>query len=103
MGAALDKAREEFRNAKWKTVSDLVEESKAKPTKGPLALTKEQIEKTQLENEEKRNPEEYRKKKELYDAAVKMQNMKKGGMVKSSASRRADGCAVKGKTKGRMV
>jgi hypothetical protein len=29
--------------------------------------------------------------------------MKKGGMVKSSASKRADGCATKGKTKGRMV
>ena len=29
--------------------------------------------------------------------------MKKGGMVKSSASKRADGCAVKGKTKGKMV
>ena len=28
---------------------------------------------------------------------------KKGGAVKSSASKRADGCAVKGKTKGRMV
>lgn len=27
----------------------------------------------------------------------------KGGTVKSSASKRADGCAVKGKTKGRMV
>jgi hypothetical protein len=30
-------------------------------------------------------------------------NFKKGGVVKSSASKRADGCAVKGKTKGRMV
>lgn len=29
--------------------------------------------------------------------------MAKGGSVKSSASRRADGCATKGKTKGRMV
>jgi hypothetical protein len=28
---------------------------------------------------------------------------KKGGMVKSSASKRADGIAVKGKTRGRMV
>jgi len=28
--------------------------------------------------------------------------MKKGGMVKSSASKRADGCAVKGKTKCRI-
>ena len=30
-------------------------------------------------------------------------SMKSGGSVKSSASRRADGCAVKGKTRGRMV
>ena len=29
--------------------------------------------------------------------------MKKGGSVKSSASKRADGCAVKGKTRGKMV
>lgn len=29
--------------------------------------------------------------------------MAKGGSVKSGASKRADGCAVKGKTKGRMV
>jgi hypothetical protein len=28
---------------------------------------------------------------------------KKGGLVKSSASKRADGIAIKGKTKGRMV
>jgi hypothetical protein len=43
--------------------------------------------------------------------AYKDSEMKKGGMVKkyamggkvSSASKRADGCAVKGKTKGRMV
>jgi hypothetical protein len=31
------------------------------------------------------------------------QGMKKGGMVRSSASKRADGCAIRGKTKGRMV
>ena len=30
------------------------------------------------------------------------QGMKKGGMV-SSASKRADGCAIRGKTKGKMV
>jgi len=28
---------------------------------------------------------------------------KAGGVIKSSASKRADGCAIKGKTKGRMV
>jgi hypothetical protein len=32
----------------------------------------------------------------------KAANMKKGGMV-GSASKRADGCAIKGKTKGRIV
>ena len=26
-----------------------------------------------------------------------------GGVIKSSASKRADGCAVRGKTKGRMI
>ena len=35
-------------------------------------------------------------------AAEKSSNMKKGGMV-SSASKRADGCAIRGKTRGRMV
>lgn len=29
--------------------------------------------------------------------------MKKGGSVKSSASKRADGCATKGKTRGKIV
>ncbi len=33
----------------------------------------------------------------------KMGYMKKGGQVKSSASKRADGIAQRGKTKGRMV
>jgi hypothetical protein len=28
---------------------------------------------------------------------------KEGGLIKSSASKRADGIAIKGKTKGRMV
>ena len=31
------------------------------------------------------------------------ENYKKGGMIKSSASKRADGCAIKGKTKGKIV
>jgi hypothetical protein len=40
-------------------------------------------------------------KKTQQQAQAEM-GMKKGGKV-SSASKRADGCAVKGKTKGRMV
>jgi hypothetical protein len=35
--------------------------------------------------------------------AEERREMKKGGIVKSSASKRADGVAIKGKTKGRMV
>ena len=44
------------------------------------------------------------KKKDEAKNAAGAQAMKKGGAVKmSSASKRADGCAVRGKTKGKMV
>jgi hypothetical protein len=43
-------------------------------------------------------------KKKVEAAAAGAKAMKKGGAVKmSSASKRADGCAQRGKTKGRMV
>jgi hypothetical protein len=48
--------------------------------------------------ERKANPENYSK-----EATENLDLFKKGGSVKSSASRRADGCAVRGKTKGRML
>lgn len=56
--------------------------------------------------------EEDRKKREQKEAAIRAgastQGMKRGGKVQSkpkasSASKRADGIAVRGKTKGRMV
>jgi hypothetical protein len=40
--------------------------------------------------------------KRAKERAAKKIKMKKGGMVKSSASKRADGIAMKGKTRGRM-
>jgi hypothetical protein len=40
---------------------------------------------------------------EVGEERVSGPRMRKGGAVKSSASKRADGCAVRGKTKGRMV
>jgi len=51
------------------------------------------------------NEEEKRRMEEQAAAEqAAAQGMKKGGKVKmSSASKRADGCATKGKTKGRMV
>jgi hypothetical protein len=42
----------------------------------------------------------------MYDVSTEVkkfdENYKKGGMVKSSASKRADGIAVKGKTRGKI-
>jgi hypothetical protein len=37
------------------------------------------------------------------DTMGNVTGMKKGGKVKSSASKRADGCCVKGKTKGKYL
>ena len=53
---------------------------------------------------ESNETQDYRDKKlrEKEEAAGAPKGHKKGGMV-GSASKRADGCAVKGKTKGRMV
>ena len=51
-----------------------------------------------------RDDREEKKKAEAQSAAGGAQAMKKGGAVKmSSASKRADGCAVRGKTKGKIV
>jgi hypothetical protein len=50
------------------------------------------------------NEEEKRRMEEQAAAEqAAAQGMKKGGVIKSSASKRADGIATKGKTKGRIV
>lgn len=53
----------------------------------------------------KPNPNALKEWQELERKPIKAgrQLLKKGGSVKSSASKRADGCCVKGKTRGRMV
>ncbi len=48
------------------------------------------------------NAKKDRRVKEEYEAYQKSKGMKKGGKV-SSASSRADGCAQRGKTRGKMV
>jgi hypothetical protein len=53
------------------------------------------VPKTEEEKKEKREAEDEIKRE--------TRGMKKGGKVKSSASKRADGIAKTGKTKGRMV
>jgi len=58
------------------------------------------------EAQRKRDAEQERRQKDMEDTVKgKKPTVKKakGGSVKSSASRRADGCATKGKTKGRFV
>ena len=45
----------------------------------------------------------FKRDKEDMSGSGEYSPFKKGGSVKSSASKRADGCAVRGKTKGRMV
>jgi hypothetical protein len=60
----------------------------------------------EMYNDYKDDKEDDKKKKEAraaMAAKTPAPGMKKGGMVKSSASKRADGCAQRGKTKGRMV
>lgn len=51
----------------------------------------------------KRNQSIERKKDSGENTNPAGDTYKRGGSVRSSASRRADGCAIKGKTKGRMV
>jgi len=57
--------------------------------------------------DEKEDKPAYVEPKRKVDPEVKAQIEKnskaKGGMIKSSASKRADGCAIKGKTRGKMV
>ena len=60
----------------------------------------------QLANENKRIENMSRSMKESQSGKKKGGKIiakKKGGMIKSSASKRADGCAQRGKTRGKMI
>jgi len=66
----------------------------------PRMAVKEYDRQKDKDAEEKRRMEE----QAAAEQAAVQGGMKKGGRVKmSSASKRADGCATKGKTRGRMV
>jgi hypothetical protein len=53
-------------------------------------------------NAEERRKAKAEERKPIVEGLKKAVGMKSGGKV-SSASKRADGCAIRGKTKGRMV
>ena len=64
---------------------------------------KREAEKAAAKEREARDAEMDRQMREAREKAKKRPLFKKGGAVKSSASRRADGIAKKGKTRGKMV
>jgi hypothetical protein len=75
------------------------------PKKGVLQTLKDKVMGTKEQNEDAANRMRKMDEKNPDSAQAKTNKalgMKKGGMV-SSASKRADGCAIKGKTRGRMV
>ena len=68
----------------------------------PSKEQKAKIEEKQMKVEEMKDSEAYRKNKAMYDTSTEVKkfddNYKHGGKV-SSASKRADGCAIRGKTR----
>jgi L-lactate utilization protein LutB len=72
----------------------------------PNGEQKAKVEEKQMKMEEMKDPQASQKNKAMYDVSTEVkkfdENYKKGGMVKSSASKRADGIAVKGKTRGKI-
>jgi FKBP-type peptidyl-prolyl cis-trans isomerase len=72
----------------------------------PTGEQKAKVEEKQMKMEEMKDPQASKKNKAMYDVSTEVkkfdENYKKGGMVKSSASKRADGIAVKGKTRGKI-
>lgn len=117
---ALQKAREEFKNAKWKTTSDYEKEGgpKIPGPKKAIRVQKTTVTAAPVESypeddapptDSKGNylpPPSGMKKGGKVAAKCacgggKMKKMASGGKV-SSASKRADGIAVRGKTRGMM-
>jgi hypothetical protein len=84
-------------------LKDLASYSFGAAVPGMSRSLKKEADKYQNE-EEKRRMEEQAAAEQAAAEQAAAQGMKKGGKVKmSSASKRADGCATRGKTRGRMV
>jgi hypothetical protein len=79
----------------------------AKNVAKPLvkSLTKKEVAKPQVKSPTKEVPDKKEVAKPQVKSPTKEIAAKKanGGSIKSPASKRADGCVVKGKTKGRFV
>lgn len=91
------------KDSKWKDVVELgLNTLGSSPMPKRTEEEKAKIEAMQLKNERARNPKEFDAAKAMYESAT---SRKKGGSIKcmakgGSASSRADGIAVRGKTRG---
>ena len=104
----LQTLKDAYKNAKSLTQREDEMKAKVKPGVIPAALSKEQKEQVQLTNERNRNPKEFDAQKAMYDSALQQdaESKKRGGCVKMAKGgyvRAADGIAMRGKTKGRIV
>jgi len=76
------------------------------PKKGVLQTLKDKVMGTEEQNQAAKERMRKMDEKDPDSTQAKVNKslgMKSGGAIKSSASSRGDGCAVRGKTKGRMV
>ena len=98
-GGKVKKAIEDTRKFVGETEESLPPPKGFKSDKKPVPKDKPGLKKLP---EDVRNKMGYMKKGGKIGMGMTKNNYKKGGKV-SSCSKRADGCAVKGKTKGRMI
>jgi hypothetical protein len=96
--AAIQKYIEEEAKLALKNNGKIPDLMRGEQGDGTMPYSKSAAESAQAKQREVMNE----RRRETKDT-VPEERLKKGGSVKSSASRRADGCCSKGKTKGRMV
>ena len=83
-------------------ISDIGKNAPADNSSSGFRLVKD-VAKQQAERASLRDTLSQANFRRLDEEDVKEMGLKKGGVVKSSASKRADGIATKGKTRGKMV
>jgi hypothetical protein len=96
--AAMEKYNEEEAKLASKNNGKIPDLMRGEKGDGTMPYSKSAAESAQAKQREVMNE----RRRETKDT-VPEERLKKGGSVKSSASRRGDGCVTKGKTKGKMI
>ena len=84
-------------------IAGMMKVKKLRQTYGPSQNERDRMERADLTAEATGKPAVHRSVDGKSGGMGPIKNMAKGGSGKSAASKRADGCATKGKTKGRFV